>query len=146
MTNKQKLYLDIDGVLITAKNPSPADYVGEFIDYILSRYDVYWLTTHCDDDASAAIDYLKDYLPTYYIDKLKSIKPTQWDTLKTDAIDFSSDFIWIDDYAMQAERNFLATKSKLNNLIIVNLNNESELKRIIKLLDADTNVRNTQKK
>ena len=47
---------------------------------------------------------------------------------------------------MQAERNFLATKSKLNNLIIVNLNNESELKRIIKLLDADTNVRNTQKK
>ena len=27
--------------------------------------------------------------------------------------------------------------SKLNNLIIVNLNNESELKRIIKLLDAN---------
>ena len=136
MTIRQKLYLDIDGVLITAKNPKAADYVGEFIDYILSRYDVYWLTTHCDSDASAAIDYLKDYLPLYYLDKLKTVKPTQWDTLKTEAIDFSSDFIWLDDYAMQAERNFLATKSKLNNLIIVNLNNESELKRIIKLLDA----------
>ena len=39
---------------------------------------------------------------------MKCIKPTIWGALKTDAIDFSSEFIWLDDYIMNAELAVLA--------------------------------------
>lgn len=40
------IYLDIDGVLIT-KNGQPAEYVEEFLEHIINKHNVFWLTTHC---------------------------------------------------------------------------------------------------
>ena len=45
----KKLYLDIDGVLLTTKNTRVADGAVEFIDLALSNFECYWLTTHCKD-------------------------------------------------------------------------------------------------
>lgn len=98
-----KLYIDIDGVLLNIRDPRSADYAEEFISYIVEHFDCYWLTTHCKGDTTPTIEYLSEYFPDIVIEKLKCIKPTMWGVLKTDAIDFSSEFIWLDDYIMNAE-------------------------------------------
>ena len=126
-----KLYLDIDGVLVTTKNTQPAAYASEFIDYIITNFDCYWLTTHCKGDSTEALQYLSKYFSQQTIDKLKNIKPTQWDTLKTEAIDLSEEFIWLDDYPFIAEKEILKANNCENRLIIINLNNPNELKKII---------------
>ena len=43
----KKLYIDIDGVLLTIKNTQQPPFAIEFIDFITSIFDCYWLTTHC---------------------------------------------------------------------------------------------------
>ena len=59
------------------------------------------------------------------------IKPTVWSTLKTEAIDFNSDFLWLDDYVLEAEKKVFGEKGCVNNLIIVNLDNTKGLQEII---------------
>lgn len=131
----KKLYLDIDGVLLTCKNKSAAQGSEVFIDYILKHFDCYWLTTHCKvGDTSSAISYLSEYFPPNVMKKLKLIKPTYWNTLKTEGIDFTSDFIWLDDYVFQAEKDVLLKHGCLNSLILVNLNTEKDLFHIIEKL------------
>lgn len=41
-----KLYLDIDGVLLTKRNVKAAPFGPEFIDRVAERFDCYWLTTN----------------------------------------------------------------------------------------------------
>lgn len=131
---KSKIYLDIDGVLLTTKNPQKAENSGLFVDFLISNFDYYWLTTHCKSDARTAISYLSKYFDDATIELLKQIKPTNWHTLKTEAIDFISDFFWLEDNPMQAEISILEKHSKADSLIVVNLNKKDELKRIIALL------------
>ena len=126
-----KLYLDIDGVLLTTKNTQPAEYASEFINYIVDHFDCYWLTTHCKGDTHNTIEYLSRYFSSTLIEKMKNIKPSFWETLKTEAIDLSEEFIWLDDYPFIAEKEILKVHNCENKLIIVNLNNPNELKRII---------------
>ena len=90
-------YIDFDGVLLKARDPYHAEYAEEFISYIVEHFDCYWLTTHCKGDTTPTINYLSEYFSDSALKKLKRIKPTMWDTLKTDALDFSSKFIWFDD-------------------------------------------------
>ncbi len=53
------IYLDIDGVLL-ANNLHPANYASEFLEYVLTSYpdSTYWLTTHCNGDASVPISHI----------------------------------------------------------------------------------------
>ncbi len=78
-----KLYLDIDGVLVTTKNSKTKNFSKPFIKFVTEKFDCYWLTTHCKGEASTAIKYLTKYFPMVYLNMLKKIKPTNWDTLKT---------------------------------------------------------------
>ena len=73
---------------------------------------------------------LSHYFPPNIIKMLHQVKPTKWDTLKTEGIDFDSDFYWIDDYAFEAEKQVLIRKDCINRLIVVNLNRKNELLRI----------------
>lgn len=130
----KKLYLDIDGVLLTTKQVRPADYIDEFIDYIITNFDCFWLTTHCKGNANVAIKYLSSFLNKEQIEKISKIKPTNWTTLKTEGIDFESDFIWLDDYPFIAEKNVLELHQCLHKLIVVDLKNGNDLKKIIEKL------------
>ena len=51
----------------------------------------------------------------------------QSETLKTEAIDFSKDFRWLDDYVMPAERNVLIKNNALNKLILIDFKNNPEI-------------------
>lgn len=133
----KKLYIDIDGVLLTIKKTQRPQYAVEFIDYITSTFDCYWLTSHCKEGNNL---HLLQYLSSYYddktIDKLKKIKPTSWINAKVEAIDIHSDFYWLDDYVFQFEKEILKGFYKINRLIEVNLNYENELKHIKELLES----------
>jgi len=110
------IYIDIDGVILT-NNLRPAEHLGEFLKYILESHNVYWLTTHCKGDNLNAIIYLKQFLPNELIKLCEKIKPTSWQTLKTEAIDFSKDFLLLDDYLLEAEKEVLKNHEKLSSWI-----------------------------
>ena len=60
----RKLYLDIDGVLLTKRNTRAADGAIELIEYALSNFDCYWLNTHCrTNDTKDVLRYLAEYFP-----------------------------------------------------------------------------------
>lgn len=126
-----KIYLDIDGVLLTKQMTIPKGAI-ELIDFLLESFDCYWLTTHCRHGENKAIQYLSQFyhLPEI-LTKLEKVKPVYWLDLKTEAIDFSSDFLWLEDYPFQAEKQVLKKHNKENSLLIVDLQNTNELLRVL---------------
>lgn len=129
---KTKLYIDIDGVLLKNREDKAVEGISSFVRFIVSNFDCYWLTTHCKGDAQTAMEYLSEYLTYEDLKLLQKVKATDWNTLKTEAIDFTSDFYWIDDYAMNAEKEILQMKCKQDSLILVE--NDSDIPAIIKKL------------
>jgi hypothetical protein len=126
-----KLYLDIDGVLLTAKHTRAADGVDEFVDFVTTHFECYWLTTHCKGDSRVALKYLKQFMQPETINRLEdTVRPTNWDALKTEAIDFESDFYWLDDRPLQTERKTLKDNGVSDRLILINLENPGELAAI----------------
>lgn len=103
------IYLDIDGVLRGTVSPL-SDRI-ELLEYILLNFKdtSYWLTTHC---RSSKYNHCEAALKTAFPAELANlacriIKPTDWETLKTEAIDFDHDFVWFDDNLFESERQVL---------------------------------------
>lgn len=114
------IYLDIDGVLL-ANDLQAANHVHDFLEYVTSNYTTYWLTTHCKGDAEHTVRHLTRVLPPETIALLSSIKATNWDMAKTEAIDFSKPFLWFDDDLFDFERIDLEKYGVLDNWIEVDL-------------------------
>jgi hypothetical protein len=131
----KNLYLDIDGVLSTAKHTQAAPGVDEFVELITQHFTCYWLTTHCKGDSAPALRYLSGFLKSATLEKLRqTVRPTNWDTLKTEAIDLTSDFYWLDDSPFQAEIAYLQAHGVADKLLVVKLSNANELHRLPQLL------------
>lgn len=118
-----KLYLDIDGVILT-KDGKPVKHLKEFLVYVLANFEVYWLTTHCKGDADYTLNYLSRFLAPEIIELLKKVKPTTFDRLKTEAIDFSSDFLWLDDFLFDSEIKELKKHGVRDSWLRVNLKSD----------------------
>lgn len=134
------IYLDIDGVLL-ANESNAAPYAEEFLIYILDNYpgSVYWLTTHCWNGTNRTKEALLPAFSKNAIKRLNEIKPTQWGTSKTDAIDFSKPFLWFDDDLYEPERIKLEHHQALNQWIEINLTQDPNiLKKIITNLKNNT--------
>jgi hypothetical protein len=116
----KKLYLDIDGVLLTKQGVS-APHIVEFLQYAIENFDCYWLTTHCDGDATPAFLYLVGKLPPDAVPYLEKIKPTKWKLWKPEAIDFTQDFYWLDDYAFDGDKKILTKHQALDKLITIDI-------------------------
>ena len=125
------LYLGIDGVLLDYNTDTYANGAIELIDYITNEFDCYWLTTHCKGDITPAIEYLSNYFSAETIEKLKTIKPTYWEDLKTEGIDFDKNFIWLDDYPFQAELSVLEHFGVSDSIYKVDLRKENELLTVL---------------
>ncbi|NML64750.1 hypothetical protein HHL22_05975 [Hymenobacter sp. RP-2-7] len=131
------LYLDIDGVLLTARHTQAASGVDAFVDFITQHFTCYWLTTHCKGDSAPALRYLARFLKPATLEKLRqAVQPTTWDTLKTEAIDVTADFYWLDDQPFQAEIAYLEVRGVADRLVRVNIFRNGELERITKELIA----------
>lgn len=129
---KPILYIDIDGVLLTKKQMLP-NYLEDFLPFIISKFDCYWLTTHCKGDKATATKYLKKYYPKTLLPFIEKINVTNWSTLKTEAIDFKNNFLWLDDYVLESEKQVLTTNNCLQSLILIDFKaNPDSLKDFIK--------------
>jgi len=135
------LYLDIDGVLLGKNNPNNmevvlARYAKEFLELCIRNYECYWLSTHCKEgDVTPLVNYLKIYADKHIIRLINVIKPTSWQTLKTEAINFESDFYWVEDDLLQCEKEILRQNKVLNRWIEVNTRKYPyDLKRAINIL------------
>jgi hypothetical protein len=123
------IYLDIDGVLL-ANELYPAMHAAEFIKYVLTNYpdSTYWLTTHCQGDASRPVRDLADKFDDETVELLKKIKPTTWldSANKTDAINFTKPFLWFDDDLFYKEKETLIKHRVLENWIEVNIQKDPD--------------------
>ena len=100
------IYLDIDGTI--KGTAAPIEDVIAFIEYCLDNHNVYWLTTHCKNGRNRTYEAL-DFLPADLRERAyREIEETDWNVLKTDAIDFEYVFVWFDDTVMQAELDVLS--------------------------------------
>lgn len=112
------IYLDIDGVLIT-KEIKPAEGVTEFLKYFTENHHCFWLTTHCRAGECRAEEYLEGVLPEKAMKYARKVKPTNWQTYKTEAIYFSRDFRWFDDNIMAKEILDLKKHNVMDNFVKV---------------------------
>jgi hypothetical protein len=116
----RRIYLDVDGVLLgdSGGNAVLARHASAFIEYILDRFDVYWLTTHCQGDADAVLTYLTPYTPPDLIRKLEAVRPTRFQVMKTEAL--AGDFYWLEDSPLAIEVSDLQRRGLGDRWIEVN--------------------------
>ncbi len=122
------IYLDIDGVLL-ANDKEAARYADKFLQTVLKKYpdSTYWLTTHNWKGENRANKVLAPYLQPETVALLDKIKPSEWDELKTDAINFEQDFLWFDDDLWPNELNVLEKHEATHNFIMVDLHKDPDL-------------------
>lgn len=130
----KKLYIDIDGIILSTRPTKAANFAVPFIHYIIENFDCYWLTTHCKGDTGNTLKYLKKYFDEDTMSLLQKIKPTNWKNLKTEAIDFTSDFLWIEDNPMEDEKAVLKASSATDRLLLLEENNPDALLQLISIL------------
>jgi hypothetical protein len=124
-------YLDIDGTIIT-KDQQQAGGLKSFLTYLYKNGEIYWLTTHCkENNITKVFSYLEPILDKESFALIQKIKPTSWQTLKTESIDFSQPFIWFDDYILEAEKIILEKNNALDNWIKINLQKNHTLENYI---------------
>jgi hypothetical protein len=120
------IYLDIDGVIL-ANDKQPALHAPDFITCAVNNFPVYWLTTHCRNIGDDPLPMLSNFFSMDTLVYLKRIKPTQWDTLKTEAIDFAQPFLWFDDDPLASEREVLNRRGVLDSWREVDLAKDQNL-------------------
>jgi len=125
-----KIYLDIDGTMIhedrwDMQNPAAAG-LEDFI-VALRPYETYWLTTHCTTgDPEKARRIMKAVLPEPLHPDIDRIKGTVWTDMKTEALDWDSDFIWFDNDIFDAEWKVLERCNQNQSVVQVDLRTNSE--------------------
>ena len=105
----------------------PANHLKEFLEQMVKNHDVYWLTTHCDGDATSAVLYMGKYVSPEVVDLIMRIKPTKWRISKSEAINMNEDFLWFDDDPTLEDIENLKKHNKLDSLIRVNLDENPDI-------------------
>ena len=130
------VYLDIDGVLLANEN-NAANYADEFLQAVLAAYpdSTYWLTTHNWRGENRTKEVLAPHLRPETVPLLDTIKPSVWNEMKTDGINFSEKFIWLDDDLWQDELKVLERHNATDNFILIDLQkNPDQLKDIAEII------------
>ncbi len=78
----------------------------------------------------AEMVFLAAYLLPSSLVQLESVQPTNWNALKTEAIDLRSDFYWLEDRPFQAELACLEAAGVANRLVLVNLDMPEALRQV----------------
>jgi len=81
------------------------------------------------------IKYLSQFYSGTTLIKLKLVIQTDWKNLKTEAVDFNTEFIWLDDYPLESENRVLNKYNRIDALIVVDLKRERELREVRKKIE-----------
>ncbi len=117
---RRNIYLDIDGVILT-RGVAPALHLDKFLRHVLSNYSVFWLTSKYNGDSKEIVKYLSQFVIPDITFLLEQIKSTSFDLDKTEAIDFSKNFFWLDDELFDSEKNTLRKHNVYDSWIELNL-------------------------
>lgn len=137
MQKIDKIYFDIDGVIRGVA--SPKEDVMALLRYCLDNYPgkIYWLTTHCRGGENHTDFALRGEFPDEFVDELYAkILPTDWGTLKTDAIDMDSDFVWFDDNLFEMEKAALEQNYVLDGFFRMNPRDPAMAKKALEFLKS----------
>ena len=136
------IYLDIDDIILGTK--SPKRDIEELLLYILEHYPDtnYWLTTHCKGGVNRRAEWLRqNYISSDLVDELdKSVKSTDWEVMKTEAIDLDQDFVWFDDTLFETERNTLETHYVLDGFYRMDPKDPEAAKKALEYLKSLASV------
>ncbi len=135
MQKIDKIYFDVDGVL--RGTASPKEDIIALLRYCLDYYgdSLYWLTTHCKYGANRAPEALRGVLPDDLVDELKvKVHPTDWENLKTEAVDLDSDFVWFDDHLFDSEKQILAANYVLDGFFQMDYRDPKMAKKALNFL------------
>ena len=102
------IYLDVDGVLLRRCCVSRGGFelspgAEAFLAYLVESFDVRWLTTRCragmPNDVARAFRHAMQVtnLPPKLAELIDLVEPAAWNACKTEGIDLSANFFWIDD-------------------------------------------------
>lgn len=129
---RQKLYLDVDGVFLVptslVDHDCPwglPDDAEEFLDWALTGFDCYWLTSRDyrgdrgEIERAFRLSLQTLSLPSFLVNALERIEPNRWSRTKTSGIDLKSDFYWIDDAADEKAVVELSRLGLLERLVTV---------------------------
>lgn len=116
------LFIDIDGVLLgkspLTSKPALANDAHKFLEFSLTNYQCFWLTTHCKGSADTALDYLRPFSDEAFLALARKIQPTDFKTFKTEAL--CGDYYWIDDQPSAYELQFLEETEALHRWLQIN--------------------------
>ena len=121
MEKIDKIYFDIDGAL--KSTASPKEDIMMLLRYCLDNYagSIYWLTTHCRSGENHTNFALRGEFPDDLVDELyEKFLPTDWEVMKTEAIDMDSDFVWFDDNLFETEKMVLTHNYVLDGFFKMN--------------------------
>ena len=142
----RNLYLDIDGVLLGKNDPDDFKIVlvkgaADFLKFCIGSFQCYWLTTHCNDaDNASIVSLLRQYADESVMRLVPLIRSTRWKTFKTEAIDFNSDFYWLEDQLLTYEKEILEKNNVIDRWIKVDTRKEpGDLIRVAALLKKRIN-------
>ena len=110
----QDLYLDIDGVLVDLKYPQCEPYprlvpdITDFIFWAMLSFDnIYFLTCWTEESIKESLRGLPDF------------EYCNWKRDKTEAIDYSRSFYWLEDGITSDERKMLGDKGFLSSYVYI---------------------------
>jgi hypothetical protein len=124
MLQVEKIYLDIDGVILN-HNYEQMPHLREFVKAVFDVVgdEVYWLSTHSKHgDSDIVFEHIGEIVDRDILDMLERVKNSKWDTLKIEGIDLNSEFIWFDDNVFDKEYRVLEDIGKEHCLIKVKEN------------------------
>ena len=140
-------YLDVDDTLIMFPLRYPVGYrirtapgTWELIKFLNKHYEVRWLTCWCPSGIMSRkrAERLADYFENddVDVDLLCSFaNPKRFMNDKTDAIDFSREFIWIEDGLLPVEQTVLRQLNRLKCWIPCDVSrNPNRVKEVLALL------------
>lgn len=140
MEKVDKIYFDIDGVI--RGTASPKEDIIALLRYCLDNYPgaVYWLTTHCHHGVNHVNFALSGEFPDEFVDELYAkVLPTDWEALKTEAVDMDSDFVWFDDNLFETEKMILERNYVLDGFFRMNPKDPEMAKKALAFLKGFEN-------
>lgn len=112
------IYLDINGVVLHHRQPAP--HVEALLQYVTAHHQAWWLST-AGITAEDILPYLAPVLPPAAMAYAEKVQPRPWQRYKTDGIDFTQPFRWLDDNPTGHDLAVLARHHALDSLIQINL-------------------------
>ena len=131
-TNSPYIYLDIYGTLIA--NVSPLNDREQLLSYILDNFPgrIYWLTSY---SAERIPEVLARDFGGKLLERLKTeVQYCQSGIYKSDSIDFSNDFVWLDDNQSEVDYYALKSHSALDNFIQMDPNDPEMAKKALAVI------------